>query len=74
MRKMKRLITLLMTVVMMMAMSMTAFATEQPAAKTASITVLGAGEGVSYRYVQLIKPDRTKETGWTVTDLNALAK
>ncbi len=64
MKKMKRIVTLLMTVVMMMAMSVTAFAAE---AKT-TITINNLGAGATLTYAQVIEADTTTETGLNIVD------
>ncbi len=67
MRKMKRIITLVMAVVMMMAMSMTAFAERDVAGKTFTFTNVGAKEG-TVSYFRVIKPDTTNTTGWNFVE------
>lgn len=68
MKKMKRLIALLMTMAMVMGMGVTAMAAEN------SVTITIKDEngddltGAALQYVQVIKPDRTKRTGWDFTN------
>ncbi len=61
MKKMKRIVTLLMTVVMMMAMSVTAFAAEVPAAAAAS--------GVTVKVTNLAKDEATELKLFKIADV-----
>ena len=58
MKKMKRLIALLMTMAMVMGMGVTAFA-----AGNVTIQVTNA-ENATFKYVQVIRPNPKKVTGW----------
>ncbi|SHI75187.1 SpaA isopeptide-forming pilin-related protein [Pseudobutyrivibrio xylanivorans] len=70
MRKAKKLLTLILAITMMFAMSITAFATDSgndvPAG--AKIKVEGVGDNAQLTYAQVIKVDPTKETGWAFTN------
>ena len=64
MKKMKKLFAMLLTLAMVFGMSMTSFAATR---NTASITVKTADSQLSkatLTYAQVIKADRTTETGW----------
>lgn len=68
MKKMKRLIALLMTMAMVMGMGVTAMAAENPVTITIKDEKGNALTGAELQYVQVIKPDRTKRTGWDFTN------
>ena len=63
MKKAKKLLTLMLAVIMMF--SMTIISSAEEAGKSATITVTGA-EGATLTYAQVIKPDTTTRTGWTI--------
>lgn len=59
-KKMKRLIALLMTMAMVMGMGVTAFA-----AGTSNVTItVSNAESATFKYVQVIRPNSKKVTGW----------
>lgn len=59
MSKMKKVLAVILTAIMVMAMGMTSFAE----GKTATITVTGA-ENATKTMVQIIQPNQTTKTGW----------
>ena len=63
MKKAKKLLTLMLAVIMML--SMTIISSAEETGKSATITVTGA-EGATLTYAQVIKPDTTTRTGWTI--------
>jgi len=63
MKKIRKIVALALATVMMMAMSITAFAAETQS-KTIQITNLKAGEAAVF-YAQIIKADTTKTSGWS---------
>ena len=63
MKKAKKLLTLMLAVIMML--SMTIISSAEETSKSATITVTGA-EGATLTYAQVIKPDTTTRTGWTI--------
>ncbi len=63
MKKFKRIIATALASVMMMAMSVTAFAAEK-----ATITVENVGTDATLTYAQVIKADTTTTTGWEIVD------
>lgn len=62
MKRMKKILSLAVAMVMMLAMSVTAFAAEE-----ATIKVNNA-EKATLTYAQVIKADTTTETGWDIVD------
>ena len=60
MSKVKRILSVIMAMVMVLAMSVPTFA----AVNSATITVDNLDAGATLSYVQIIVPDQTKETGW----------
>ena len=67
MKKIRKIVALALATVMMMAMSITAFAAE-----TTTITVKNA-ENAAITYAQVLKQDNTTKTGWAFTT-NEFAK
>ena len=63
MKKAKKLLTLMLAVIMML--SMTIISSAEETGKSATITVTDA-EGATLTYAQVIKPDTTTRTGWTI--------
>lgn len=63
MKKAKKILTLMLAVIMML--SMTIISSAEETGKSATITVTGA-EGATLTYAQVIKPDTTTRTGWTI--------
>ena len=63
MKKAKKILTLMLAVIMML--SMTIISSAEETSKSATITVTGA-EGATLTYAQVIKPDTTTRTGWTI--------
>lgn len=63
MKKAKKLLTLMLAVIMML--SMTIISSAEETGKSATITVTGA-DGATLTYAQVIKPDTTTRTGWTI--------
>lgn len=61
MKKMKKFLSMLLAMAMVLGMSVTTFAAE---VKSATITVNGGGENAKYGFVQIIEPDETEKTGW----------
>ena len=61
MSKIKKILAVLVTLAMVMAMSVTAFA-DGP---SATITVNNLDSATSISYLQIIEPDQSTETGWT---------
>lgn len=59
MKKVKRILAMLLAMIMVMGMSVTAFAAE-----SLEIKVSGAGESAIFQNAQLIEVDTTTETGW----------
>ncbi len=70
MRKIKKIFAVLLALTMLMGMSVTTFATEDKA----TITVTGVETGTVISYAHIIKPDTTKDTGWTFvsTDIESV--
>lgn len=64
MKKFKKILALTLSLAMVLGISLTSFAD----GKSATITVNGAGDGATYNFVQIIKPDTGKTTGWTFVD------
>lgn len=62
MKKFKKALAVILTMAMVMGLGMTAFA-----AAKATITINNAGNG-KFSYVQVIKADQTKDTGWDFVD------
>lgn len=62
MKRVKKLLTLMLAVMMMLSMTIISSAAE----KSAVITVTGAGEGATFTYAQVIKADTSKATGWAI--------
>lgn len=60
MKKMKKFLAMMLAMAMVLGMSLTTFA----AGATATITVNNAGSSATFKYLQVIKADPTKETGW----------
>ncbi len=63
MKKMRKILSLALAVIMMMAMSVTAFA-----ADTAKITINNLGKDVILTYEQVIVADTSTSTGWEIAD------
>lgn len=63
MKKAKKILTLMLAVIMML--SMTIISSAEETGKSATITVTDA-EGATLTYAQVIKPDTTTRTGWTI--------
>lgn len=61
MKRMKKLFAILMTMAMVMGLGITGFAETKT---SATITVNNASSAATFRYVQVIEPDRETETGW----------
>ena len=66
MSKVKRILSVIMAMVMVLAMSVPTFAAATVAPTT--ITVSGA-EGAKINYVQIVKADSTDPSGWVFTDV-----
>lgn len=66
MSKVKRILSVIMAMVMVLAMSVPTFA----AGKSATITVIGLDKDATVTYKQIIEPDVTTVTGWKFTDAN----
>ena len=64
MSKVKRILSVIMAMVMVLAMSVPTFAAE----KSATITVTGLDKDATVTYKQIIEPDVTTVTGWKFTD------
>ena len=64
MSKVKRILSVIMAMVMVLAMSVPTFATD----KSATINVTGLDEAATVTYTQIIEPDTTTATGWKFTD------
>lgn len=64
MSKVKRILSVIMAMVMVLAMSVPTFA----AVNSATITVDNLDADATLSYVQIIVPDQTKETGWAFAD------
>ncbi|MBP3727760.1 MAG: SpaH/EbpB family LPXTG-anchored major pilin [Pseudobutyrivibrio sp.] len=62
MKRVKKLLTLMLAVMMMLSMTIISSAAE----KSAVITITGAGEGATFTYAQVIKADTSKATGWAI--------
>lgn len=60
MSKVKRILSVIMAMVMVLAMSVPTFAAE----KSATITVTGLDKDATVTYKQIIEPDVTTVTGW----------
>lgn len=71
MKKMKRLFAVLLTLAMVLGMSITTFAAVEPIdipiGLPTDATDPELATGVKYQYLQLIKPDVNKDTGWAFT-------
>lgn len=63
MKKMKKVLAVLLTLAMVMAMAVTAFAATKD---TATIAVSNADSATLF-YLQVIEPDQTSKTGWKFT-------
>ena len=66
MSKVKRILSVIMAMVMVLAMSVPTFAAE----KSATIKVTGLDKDATVTYKQIIEPDDTTATGWKFTDPN----
>ena len=66
MSKVKRILSVIMAMVMVLAMSVPTFAAE----KSATIKVTGLDKNATVTYKQIIEPDDTTATGWKFTDPN----
>ena len=66
MSKVKRILSVIMAMVMVLAMSVPTFAAE----KSATIKVTGLDKAATVTYKQIIEPDDTTATGWKFTDPN----
>lgn len=66
MSKVKRTLSVIMAMVMVLAMSVPTFAAE----KSATIKVTGLDKDATVTYKQIIEPDDTTATGWKFTDPN----
>lgn len=62
MKRVKKLLTLMLAVMMMLSMTIISSAAE----KSAVITITGAGERATFTYAQVIKADTSKATGWAI--------
>ena len=62
MKRVKKLLTLMLAVMMMLSMTIISSAAE----KSAVITITGAGEGATFTYAQVIEADTSKATGWAI--------
>ena len=60
MSKVKRILSVIMAMVMVLAMSVPTFAAE----KSATIKVTGLDKDATVTYKQIIEPDDTTATGW----------
>lgn len=67
MKKMKKLMALLMTVAMVMGMAMTTMAAPKQSATIKIVDKKGDPVIAEFSYVQVIKADPIKRTGWTFT-------
>lgn len=63
MSKIKKVLAVFLTLAMVMGMGLTSFA-----ADSAKIVINNAGGDATFSYLQVIKSDPTKETGWDFTD------
>lgn len=66
MSKVKRILSVIMAMVMVLAMSVPTFAAE----KSATIKVTGLDKDATVTYKQIIEPDDTTATGWKFTNPN----
>lgn len=66
MSKVKRILSVIMAMVMVLAMSVPTFAAE----KSATIKVTGLDKDATVTYKQIIEPDDITATGWKFTDPN----
>ena len=64
MSKVKRILSVIMAMVMVLAMSVPTFAE----ASSAQIIVNNAGQNAKFKAVRIVEPDRTTETGWKFVD------
>jgi len=64
MSKVKRFLSVIMAMVMVLAMSVPTFAE----ASSAQIIVNNAGQNAKFKAVRIVEPDRTTETGWKFVD------
>ena len=64
MSKVKRILSVIMAMVMVLAMSVPTFA----GTGSAQITVNNAGNNAHFKAVRIVEPDATKETGWKFAD------
>lgn len=64
MSKVKRILSVIMAMVMVLAMSVPTFAAD----KTATIKVTGLDKDATVTYTQIIEPDITTATGWKFTN------
>lgn len=62
MKRVKKLLTLMLAVMMMLSMTIISSAEE----KSAVITIADAGEGATFTYAQVIEADTSKATGWAI--------
>lgn len=62
MKRVKKLLTLMLAVMMMLSMTIISSAEE----KSAVITIADAGERATFTYAQVIKADTSKATGWAI--------
>ncbi|WP_458459133.1 SpaH/EbpB family LPXTG-anchored major pilin [Pseudobutyrivibrio sp.] len=62
MKRVKKLLTLMLAVMMMLSMTIISSAAE----KNAVITITDAGEGATFTYAQVIEADTSKATGWAI--------
>lgn len=70
MKKMKRLVALALSVVMVLAMSVVAFADEQPTPTTYSITINNAASGHTYEAYQIFAGDLSEDSnGKTLSNI-----
>ena len=64
MSKVKRILSVIMAIVMVLAMSVPTFA----AGTTATVSLTGFEDADSAEYMQIIKPDTSKTSGWAFTN------
>ena len=65
MSKVKRILSVIMAMVMVLAMSVPTFAATS---SSAQIIVNKAGQNAKFRAVRIVEPDQTTETGWKFVD------